>query len=631
MTIAHGWGRPGGALLAGLVALAACTGTVGGGSGGHPQAGTTSTSSSTTASTTSAGGGGTGGGTTSTTTTTTTTATSAGGGGTGGAATSSSSSSSATTGSGGAGGTDVVDCSALAGAGPGDVLWSTTFPAWAAPSMSNVSLAVGTTARSFVAVTYRFIGSGMMPAGVDVHEVDGTGAYVGKPGSIAGGSQDIPDSTFAVFDAHHFVANAGLDDWGAFGNWRWYVASDDGNAGATGIPNTPVPSPPPPPYAVAFSGKGNVAGDLFIGSAGVSENSTVTRVDKSGATVFTKTLPASPAFGGLWPDDTGNVYIRGQNAGGLDVGCGPMAGTGVYLAKLDPSGQCVWSRALDGAVVPAGSGVYLTGSFTGTLDLGCGPMTAASGGSSYVALLDAAGACTWNKSFVGDLEMALLPSGSPVISSSFTGTVDVGCGPLTSSSTSALVTVLGPSGICVWSRSFDVAGVGVAAFPSGDVAVSTSPKGSVDFGGGPLMAVGTQDLALARLDGATGAHVWSRIFGAPGASLWANVIPDQSGGVLLVGRVTGTIDFGGGPIVSDPPMSCTTNYECPSGWCLNASCHPVGSQPYVLKLDAAGAFRWQRGSGTAALDPCGAVVYADPCFTCAPGNASGVTLQRLAP
>jgi hypothetical protein len=47
--------------------------------------------------------------------------------------------------------------------------------------------------------------------------------------------------------------------------------------------------------------------------------------------------------------------------------------------------------------VAGGSGVIIASGFQGTVDIGCGPMMSTPTGSSYLARLDGSGACLWSK------------------------------------------------------------------------------------------------------------------------------------------------------------------------------------------------------------------------------------------
>jgi hypothetical protein len=81
----------------------------------------------------------------------------------------------------------------------------------------------------------------------------------------------------------------------------------------------------------------------------------------------------------------------------LDLGGGPLTvvGSGVLVAKLDPSGAHVWSRTfgdgnggVGGPVVAYGQGnTLVSGTFLGEIDFGAGPLTNTGGANLFVANL----------------------------------------------------------------------------------------------------------------------------------------------------------------------------------------------------------------------------------------------------
>jgi hypothetical protein len=266
---------------------------------------------------------------------------------------------------------------------------------------------------------------------------------------------------------------------------------------------------------------------------------------------------------------------------------------------LDPAGSCVWNLGTGGyspTVVLAGPVTYLAGTFsTGSLDVGCGAMTGAAG-SHYVAQLDAAtGACLWSRTVPGNPTVTLLSTGELVLSSPFTGTVDVGCGAL-SESHGTYLAKLDTTGACAWSHGYGagVSSLDVTPFPSGDVGLSVTFTAPLDLGCGPDALIGSRDLALSRLDGSTGACLWDRHFGSSN-------------------------------FYTDPPqlaVSAATGYVYAMGYLPNGG--DGGLPPFTLNgYDGSGALRFQNtvtGLASFALDPCGSPVLVE-----------GATVSKLAP
>jgi len=524
-----------------------------------------------------------------------------------------------------------LDCSPLAGLGPGQAAWTTTVPLVGGQSRS--ALGVGATGHAFLATGWRYAGSGDEPTGIQIDEVDGAGVQLGSLSSFGTFfAQNVPSATLAVSGARHYVTNARWSTWGIGGAMYTAVASDAGDTVVQGMTFGPVSAP----YRDVRA-SGNAAGDRILVYQGSGMPGLLERVDASGTTVYSKTMPESPAFSGGSCDDAGAAYISGSAQGGVDVGCGPIAGNDGYVAKIDPAGQCVWSRGAGslGAVTPVGAGAYLTGMFSGSLDLGCGAMSSGSGAQSYVAEIDGTGACVWSKSVAAlNVGVSILASGGTLLTGNVAATADVGCGP---AGPGALVAKLGPGGACVWQRMLVATYLSPAALPSGDVALTASFTGTIDLGTGPLVGQGVSDLAVARLDGSTGATVWSARFGGAGATLYGGPFADVGDGLLITGTFQGTVDFGAGPQSSDEKIPCLSDDDCAPdaavcnawpGFCSN---FVTTYRSYALKLDAAGAFRWERSPGMAALDGCGATFFAGRCNECTGTSQPGLVVQRLAP
>jgi hypothetical protein len=127
----------------------------------------------------------------------------------------------------------------------------------------------------------------------------------------------------------------------------------------------------------------------------------------------------------------------------------------------------------------------------------------------------------------------------------------------------------------------------IAADAVGNTFVVGAFTGTLDLGGGPLVSAGGTDIFIARLD-ASGHHVWSRRFGDAADQSALGVAVDAQGGVLVTGSFTGTVDFGGGPLVS-----------------------VGGTDVLVARFDAAGNHIMSRRFG-GAEDDRGVVIVATP-------------------
>jgi hypothetical protein len=286
-------------------------------------------------------------------------------------------------------------------------------------------------------------------------------------------------------------------------------------------------------------------------------------------------------------DASGDVLVTGQFSGSVDFGAGPVAGgtsNNAFVAKLAAgSGALVWAKqfaapggtaAGSSVTVDAATGnVLAVGSFTGAVDFGCGALTAKGSSDMYVVALDTSGSCAWSKSFGGagaetvTEGAAFAAGGNLLVTGTLSGTADFGGGPLTSESSSdVFVAVLSSTGSYVWANHFgagpsgNATGMSIAADASGNILLTGSFQGSVDFGGGALDSVGTDDLFIAKLAPSSPpssppwTYVWSKSFGNPGGTLGQQgfgIAADSAGDALVTGAFSGTITFvGGSPLAS---------------------------------------------------------------------------------
>ena len=186
-------------------------------------------------------------------------------------------------------------------------------------------------------------------------------------------------------------AGGGLDifvaKYDGTGNFLWRkgfgnATDEQANAVATHSSNSIVVG--------TFTGTINLGGNDLT-AVGASDGFVV-ELDKDGNHVFSK------AFGGAANEDaravavdkSGNIYIGGFTFGDVDFGGDALknaGGSDIFLLELDASGNHVFSRLYGDsdnqnlyfnalAVGPDGN-VVLTPQFRGTVDFGCGPMTSA--------------------------------------------------------------------------------------------------------------------------------------------------------------------------------------------------------------------------------------------------------------
>jgi hypothetical protein len=317
-------------------------------------------------------------------------------------------------------------------------------------------------------------------------------------------------------------------------------------------------------------------------------------------------------WGGVIPDDAGNLRFAGFVGGGFDLGGGPQGTPGAEWASavvlaLDPAGNYLWERRFGSMggfaqiVDMAGDGagdVFVTGALKGTVDLGSGPLKASGPSDVFLFGLDPSGAPVWSRSFGGGGEewgsgVAQMPGGDVLLAGNEEEAIDFGSGPVPGKG--GFLARLGPQGDIVWGKHLDF------QFPQiveqgGAIYVTGTAKQAVDFGNGPMPfsgIAGDTDVVLGKLD-PSGKPIWSKHFGDAAPQNIQGIVADPQGTVTIAGVVTGGIDLGDGPIAGSAD----------------------GQDLFAAKLDPSGAALWARrfaGNKTTfvddvAPDPSGGVV-----------------------
>ena len=247
---------------------------------------------------------------------------------------------------------------------------------------------------------------------------------------------------------------------------------------------------------------------------------------------------------------------------------GADAGTDAVEASIDaPVPVVIFAERFgDGAdqvafgAAASSDGVVITGALSGSADFGGGALTSAGLDDVFVTKLDASGKHVFSKRF-GDADeqwaehVAVDASGNIAVVGSMSGTIDFGGGPLVATGgRDVFVAVFDASGAHRWSKSFGSDGTNedgwsVAFDPSGDVLVTGGAEGAIDFGCGAPSPEGEQSIFVAKLD-PKGACVFSRRVGDPEEQIGFAIASDAAGDVLVTGRFEGTIDFGAGPMTA---------------------------------------------------------------------------------
>ena len=267
-------------------------------------------------------------------------------------------------------------------------------------------------------------------------------------------------------------------------------------------------------------------------------------------------------------DQWGNVTIAGTLRGTVNFGGGNLIGAGsndIFVVSFYQNGNHNWSKSFGDAesqvvrdITNYAGHPIIIGEFGGTVDFGGGNLTSVGDSTDiFVAKLGGtAGAHIWSYQF-GDLYsqgaggVIVDGSGSVIIIGQFNGTVDFGGGVLTSAGALDIYIAKFDRDLShIWSNSYgntfsQIAG-GIAVGSSGNIVTTGSYKGTVDFGGRPLVGGLEFNIFVAQF-AADGTHICSRGFGFNSSGQYGqDVGVTSSEDFVITGYFAGPLDLGGG-------------------------------------------------------------------------------------
>jgi hypothetical protein len=328
-------------------------------------------------------------------------------------------------------------------------------------------------------------------------------------------------------------------------------------------------------------------------------------------------------------DSLGNRYTIGTFSGTVDfdpsltgeTNLVSVGNAGIFISKLDSSGNFVWAKSVGGATgyydnsvaVDAGGNVYIAGPLQKTVDFdpsltGIANLSSAGDNDIFISKLDTNGNFVWAKSIGGPggdtpLDLAVDRSGNVYTCGYFYGTADfdpslTGITNLVSAGENDIfVSKLDNNGNFVWAKSMggtgnDVAN-GIAIDSSGACYISGLFRDTADFdpslaGITNLVSDGYHDAFISKLD-SNGNFVWAKSMGGgKGSSASASRVRiDSIGNVYTTGSFQGTVDF-------DPSPISTTNFTSAKFDNLPGT---RTNDVFVSKLDSDGNLIWAKAMG----------------------------------
>ena len=316
---------------------------------------------------------------------------------------------------------------------------------------------------------------------------------------------------------------------------------------------------------------GNVSLDVVGGSG---TDVVVLKFDPAGTIIWGKSFGSmsNEVAYAIAVDKAGNVHLTGVVNGPTSFG-GDALAAGVFVAKLSPEGAHLWSKACGGSTAQFSQGrgiavdgtgnVLVTGNFGGSVSCGPGQSGTSSGGNDVfvIRMSGANGGPIWTKAF-GDADnqygygVAADSNGDALVTGFYSGSIDFGGGSLVAQpgSTSIFVAKLGAAkGAHLWSKgeSNSTRGQTIAVDPANNPIFAGTYSGATTFAGKSLaVAGGTTDILFGKLDKDTGNAIWLNGYGGDNGDSADGVAVNAAGRIALGGAFRNSADFGGGALAS---------------------------------------------------------------------------------
>jgi hypothetical protein len=370
-----------------------------------------------------------------------------------------------------------------------------------------------------------------------------------------------------------------------------------------------------PEWAVAAGGGGwdkgvgiavDTAGNIYMAGTfeGQASFGTTSLVSKGKADLFVAKVTPTGSF--AWAlaagssdqdevnavavDGQGNAYITGGFRKHAKFGSSTSYSNGssdLFVCKISPNGQLLWTATAGGAGSETGSGiaidgktVIVTGRFEGQVGFGKSDLLAQGKADAFVAKLSTAGQILGAHAVSGPDEVvgsavAVDGAGNTLLVGEYEGQASFGAIELTAvGGIDLFVAKLSPAGKFIWAASAGGTGedraLALTADPSGAAVVVGSYESKATFDKTILSAAGKTDAFVAKYTSGGGLS-WAVSVGGQGTDSGDGVVLDSSGDVLVTGSFEGSGNFGGISLSSNGAKDIFVARWTPAGKILSAS------------------------------------------------------------
>lgn len=374
--------------------------------------------------------------------------------------------------------------------------------------------------------------------------------------------------------------------WAEFGFFRAYQAVSTGNFVSTGMAVHQETGD----LLISgyYSGK-TILGGASLDSGGGSQ-AFLARLDSAGVPRWIREVRGSgnKRANGVAVDGAGNSYVTGESIGAATIqegstGTVSLAAAGdrfMFVAKYDPTGNLLWVRrgtssyelAGDGMAVDVSGNVYVAGWFWNDASFDGSNVTGSgfSPSNIYVAHYGSDGSIQrvvtmTTATWCRVNGIAVTGAGAITLVGEFSG---VAFGLSSAGNRDAFVARYDGAGTFQWARGGIGAGTnlaqGVAADGSGGVVVVGQVSGTASFGAKQVVSTGGYDGFVARYD-SSGNVSWVTGFGGAGDDAAGGVSISPSGRIAVAGEISGTVILDGKVFTSRGGSDAFTGIYSPSG------------------------------------------------------------------
>lgn len=263
-------------------------------------------------------------------------------------------------------------------------------------------------------------------------------------------------------------------------------------------------------------------------------------------------------------DSYGYIYIAGSFMINIQLGPFSLEGGGLFLAKLNTSGEWQWARQATvpyiecrGISTDSYGNAYVACKFSGTAQFGIFSITAIDSDDTLVARYSHDGNCLWVEQAGPKYPNAIFTDsqGNSYVTGKFFGEAVFGSFTLESwGNCDIFVAKIGPMGSWLWAKnaggpSDDGDGIGIGANSDNDIFITGYFEDTVAFGEFILTSYGERDIFVTKMD-SQGNWLWAEQAGGSAQDTGKDICIDQYGNSFVTGLFSSTAIFGSNTISS---------------------------------------------------------------------------------